>query len=101
MSFFVYLAIVETHRFDNKYIYKGLMIIPLIGYGYGGVIMNVTRYLDTGLEFYFSFSAWAVAVLINLFGTIVNIVAIMQKPASSLGSGQSQQYNLSYKKVLL
>jgi len=56
--------------------YRIAMVVAIIFFGGGGVIGNVTRYLDSGLTQYAGFVAWAVAVAINAFGTVLNILAV-------------------------
>jgi hypothetical protein len=35
------------------------------------------RYMDSGLEHYATFSAFAIAVAINSYGTVLNIIAAL------------------------
>ena len=46
--------------------YRTVMIIAVLLFGGGGVIGNVARYLSSGLEHYASYSAWVIAVAINV-----------------------------------
>lgn len=57
--------------------YRIAMVVAIILFGGGGVIGNVTRYLDGGLAQYAGFGAWAVAVAINAYGTVLNIIAVL------------------------
>lgn len=57
--------------------YRISMLPALVLFGGGGVIGNIDRYLNSGLAEYASFAAWAVAVAINLFGTVLNVIAAL------------------------
>lgn len=57
--------------------YRLAMIPALVFFGGGGVIGNVLRFAESGLAFYASTPAFLVAVLINAFGTILNIIAAL------------------------
>ncbi len=57
--------------------YRAAMVVAIILFGGGGVIGNVTRYLDSGLAHYAGVGAWAVAVAINAYGTVLNIMAAL------------------------
>ena len=52
------------------------MIFALLFFGGGGVIGNIARYIQSGLEQYAGFMAFAVAVAINTFGTVLNLLAL-------------------------
>lgn len=43
----------------------------------GGVLMNILNYAQHGLRDYSSFAIWLIAVEINNYGTIWNIVATL------------------------
>lgn len=75
--FIVYLGVLWLGRLGHIAWYRIGMIPALVLFGGGGVIANITRFLDSGLENYASGTAWAVAVGINLFGTILNIIALL------------------------
>jgi hypothetical protein len=55
-------------------IYRVLMIIAIIGIGYGGVVKHIINYFSN-LEIYSSIAAWACALGINLFGLVLNVMA--------------------------
>jgi len=55
-------------------IYRVLMIIAIIGIGYGGVVKHILNYFND-LTLYSSTVAWAFALGINLFGLILNVMA--------------------------
>lgn len=77
VMFLAYLACLALPHFGRIGWYRISMVIAVILFGGGGVIGNIVRYLDSGLDNYASVPAWAVAVGINLFGTILNIVALL------------------------
>ena len=57
--------------------YRIAMAVAIVFFGVGGVIGNVTRYMESGLVHYAGFGAWAVAVAINAYGTVLNIIAAL------------------------
>lgn len=57
--------------------YRLAMIPALLFFGGGRVIGNVLRLVESGLAFYASTPAFLVAVGINAFGTILNIIAAL------------------------
>ena len=76
LMFIVYLGCLLFPHLDQVKLYRVAMVIAIVLFGGGGVIGNVLRYFDSGLTDYASFSAWAIAVAINLFGTILNTIAV-------------------------
>ncbi len=77
LMFLVYLGILVLPRAGRVGWYRLGMIPALLLFGVGGVIANVLRYLGGGADLYAGFLAFAVAVAINLFGTCLNIVALL------------------------
>lgn len=75
IAFAVYFACLFLPRFGMMRSYRTVMVIALILFGGGGVIGNIVRYFQTGLEQYASFYAWIIAVAINSYGTIFNFIA--------------------------
>lgn len=57
--------------------YRVCMGLAIVFFGGGGVYGNIIRYLETGLAEYASFEAWIIAVAINSFGTLWNILAVL------------------------
>lgn len=58
----------------SKYkMYRLLMLISFIGFGYGGVISHVLNF--SNLDLYYSFLAWFLAIMINLMGASLNLIA--------------------------
>jgi hypothetical protein len=77
IAFIVYSACLFLPRFGFLKSYRAVMILALLIFGGGGVIGNVLNYLHAGLEDYASFGIWVLAVGINLFGTIWNLLAAL------------------------
>ena len=77
VMFIAYLGILVLPRMGRVGWYRIGMIPALLLFGGGGVIGNVVRYLDSGLAQYASVTAWSVAVGINAFGTVLNIIAAL------------------------
>lgn len=77
LMFVAYSACLTLPYFGKIGWYRFSMVFALILFGAGGVIGNISRYLNSGLEHYASVPAWAIAVGINLFGTILNIIALL------------------------
>ncbi len=57
--------------------YRILMGISAIALGYSGVIVHLRNYRK--LNLYDSTTAWILAVLINLFGVVLNLMAAIGK----------------------
>ncbi len=53
------------------------MAIAIVPFGVGGVVMNILNYAQHGLRDYSSFGIWLIAVGINGYGTIWNIMAAL------------------------
>jgi len=60
-------------------VYRVLMGLAIIVYGYGGIVKHLMNFFQDGLAQYSSMSAWALAISINLLGLILNIVAVSGK----------------------
>lgn len=75
LMFLAYCGALLLPRIGRIGWYRASMVPALILFGIGGVVGNIARYLDSGLAEYASFSAWAIAVTINLFGTVLNVIA--------------------------
>lgn len=74
--FVVYAALV--YAFGVRYRqspYRIAMAIAIPALAYGGVLMNIVNYFQTGLDGYSSFAAWAIGTAINTYGLIWNVVA--------------------------
>ena len=75
--FMLYAACLFLPRAGRLGWYRLAMIPALLFFGGGGVIANVLRFAESGLENYASVAAFAVAVGINAFGTILNLIAAL------------------------
>ncbi|RLA48417.1 MAG: hypothetical protein DRR42_16775 [Gammaproteobacteria bacterium] len=71
---FLLAGILQAHT-----VYRILMGISVIGFGYGGVIYHIINYSQTGLEGYASFAAWLIAILFNAYGVVFNFIAASGK----------------------
>ncbi len=56
-------------------IYRILMGISILFYGFGGIYKHLSLYFATGLEGYHSFLSWLLAWTINVFGLVLNVIA--------------------------
>ncbi len=59
--------------------YRILMGIAIIVLGYGGVVSHILKY--DSMDLYYSHAAWLLAILINLFGLVLNAWAVSGKYA--------------------
>jgi len=59
-------------------LYRVLMGVAIIVIGYGGVVTHIIN-IFTQPQLYSSFMSWALAVGINLFGLVLNIIAVSGK----------------------
>ncbi|GGE98881.1 hypothetical protein H1W37_18225 [Stappia taiwanensis] len=75
--FVLYAASLFLPRAGRLGWYRLAMIPALVFFGGGGVIANVLRYAENGLESYASVTAFVIAVGINAFGTILNLIAAL------------------------
>lgn len=73
--FGLYAASLFLAKLPRKLWYRIAMVFALLFFGGGGVIGNIYRFFDSGLEQYASFPAWLIAVLINGFGSFWNVIA--------------------------
>lgn len=71
-GFGLYLA-----KLPKKLMYRIAMGLAILAFGGGGVVGNILRYMDSGLEHYASFTAYVTAVAINGYGTVLNIIAVL------------------------
>ena len=59
-------------------LYRVLMGVAIIVLGYGGVVTHIIN-IFTQPQVYASMLAWAGAVGINLFGLVLNVIAVLGK----------------------
>lgn len=57
-------------------LYRILMGVAVIVLGYSGVIVHLLNYQN--LHLYYSTAAWILAILINLFGVVLNLMAALR-----------------------
>lgn len=62
-------------RFGFEQSYRVAMVIAVLLFCGSGVIGNTVRFLQSGLDHYASILAFTIAVVINLFGSVLNIIA--------------------------
>lgn len=58
-------------------VYRLLMLVALIGFGYAGIFLHMLNF--SNIHLYYSFTAWLLAVAINIFGAILNLIALIGK----------------------
>ncbi len=86
-ALFVYWFSLLLPRYGFIRSYRGVMLVALLIFGGGGVIGNIVRYMDSGLEHYASLPAFVIAVSINAYGTVLNVFAALgwyTRPAKRL-----------------
>jgi hypothetical protein len=59
-------------------LYRILMGVAILVMGYGGVVTHIIN-IFTQPQVYSSILSWAAAVSINLFGLVLNIIAVSGK----------------------
>ncbi len=75
IMFLIYSGCLLLPRFGRVGWYRIAMAIAIIPFGIGGVVMNIMNYLQNGLRDYSSLEIFLIAVGINAFGTLWNIIA--------------------------
>lgn len=86
--FCVYVACLALPRRFHVGWYRGAMLIWLALLGGGGVIGNIMRYIESGLEYYSSLSAFGIAVLLNAIGAVLNALATFGLFRSDIAQGK-------------
>jgi hypothetical protein len=59
-------------------LYRVLMGLAIVWLGYGGIVTHIIN-IFTQPQVYASMLAWAAAVGINLFGLVLNVIAVLGK----------------------
>lgn len=77
-SMAVYGIMLLTGYFGHIGLYRILMFIAIVGFGYGGIIIHFIKYFQQP-SLYGSFIAWVLAVGINVFVLYLNILAAAGK----------------------
>jgi hypothetical protein len=57
--------------------YRILMVIAIVVFGYGGIYAHIANFIDSGFSLYSSPLAWVLAVGINVFGLVFNVIAAL------------------------
>lgn len=73
-SMIIYALFLLPGVFGRITLYRVLMAVAILVMGYGGVVKHVINFFGK-LSLYHSVAAWALAVGINLFGLVLNIIA--------------------------
>ncbi len=76
LMFVVYAACLLLPRFSSLTWYRIAMAFAVLTFGGGGVIGNIARYVESGTQHYASFEMWLLAVAINSYGTLFNLMAV-------------------------
>lgn len=76
ISFVIYSTFLVAGVLRKHTLYRVLMGIAVVGYGSTGVVLNIVNYFLDGQEDYSSLGAWILAVAINSYGTIWNVLAM-------------------------
>jgi hypothetical protein len=72
----IYGTFLLTGYFRKIGWYRFLMFISIIIFGYGGVVKHIFS-LSQSPEFYHSFSAGIIGIIINIFGVVLNLIATL------------------------
>jgi hypothetical protein len=75
--FVVYCSSLWLPRLGMIKGYRLVMLVAIVVFGGMGVIGNILRYLGSGLEQYSTLLAFIIAVAINGYGTVLNIIAAL------------------------
>ncbi len=63
-------------RFHCGWLYRGLMGLSVVVFAYGGIWQHVATCLESGLAGYHGPVAWLIAVGINVYGLVLNAIAV-------------------------
>lgn len=78
ISMIVYALFLIPGYLRKITLYRILMGVAILVLGYGGVVTHIVN-IFTQPQVYSSIAAWAAAVGINLFGLVLNIIAVLGK----------------------
>jgi hypothetical protein len=70
----LYFGFVQTGYYSFVKLYRSLMALSILVFGYGGVVVHVIRLVGSA-ELYVSFSVGVLAVVINTIGLVLNVIA--------------------------
>lgn len=74
VSLLIYGLFLLVGFLGKQQAYRLLMLVALMVLGYGGVVSHILNY--SNLELYYSAAAWLSAILINLYGAVLNLLAV-------------------------
>ncbi|KAL0233197.1 hypothetical protein GEMRC1_011942 [Eukaryota sp. GEM-RC1] len=95
----VYLLFLIPGVLKLRSLYRALMAVATVVLGYGGVITHLMNIND--LQLYSSIAAWIIAIVINLFGLILNVTALSEGIHEQSEKGKRQQQSEETKQRLL
>lgn len=72
----IYVLMLLPGFFRKLMLYRVLMGVCVIALGYGGVVGHILNAFGGKMNLYSSAAAWALAVLINSFGLVLNLIAV-------------------------
>ncbi|MBU2515861.1 hypothetical protein KJ966_31460 [bacterium] len=78
LSMLLYFALLIPAMLKHIRLYRILMAIAILVYGYGGIFVHIQNYL-AGSTLYHSTLAWFLAIAINGFGLCLNLLAVSGK----------------------
>jgi hypothetical protein len=74
VTLLIYGVFLLFGHFGRLKLYRLLMLISFVVFGYGGVISHLLNF--SRLDLYYSFGAWLLAIIINLMGVSLNFMAM-------------------------
>ena len=74
----IYGSFLLSGHFRKITLYRILMVLAIIIFGYGGIIKHFILYSETP-ELYYSFLVMLIGMSINVFGTGLNIFAALER----------------------
>jgi hypothetical protein len=80
----VYAVCLLFGHFGYHAVYRTLMLVSIIGFGYAGIYLHLLNI--SSLHLYYSFTAWFLAVGINVAGLPLNILALAGKYSADRGA---------------
>ena len=74
----IYSLCILPGYFNKLRLYRGLMLVSIILLSYGGIIKHFIG-LNQTPELYYSYLSGIIGVLINIFGFVLNLLAVLGK----------------------
>ncbi len=78
ISMIVYALFLIPGFLNKRTLYRILMGVAILALGYGGVVTHIINIFNQP-QLYLSVLSWGLAVGINLFGLVLNIIAALGK----------------------